>query len=178
MSEMDKECGCDGDSRCDCFEKLTAKISVLKAENEQLKTKDQVRTQAETDWGFQEQARQDRTALKIKALEAERDRLNNLAVEWHLKHDRLKAELEKRDKLAEDCINGECNHEDLTKCSIDLNHRLLKQRDLWKSKAERYEEALKEFTEIHDVPEYGHSCVKGACMACKVKETLAAEQGD
>lgn len=43
----------------------------LESQLEALKVKDQARTKAETDWGFQEQARQDRTVLKIQSLESQ-----------------------------------------------------------------------------------------------------------
>lgn len=42
----------------------------LESQLEALKVKDQARTKAETDWGFQEQARQDRIVLKIQSLES------------------------------------------------------------------------------------------------------------
>lgn len=41
-----------------------------------------------------------------------------------------------------------------------------------RAKAEKMVEVLKEFIEIHDVPEHPHSCFRGACMICKAKAAL------
>lgn len=133
-------------------EKIVAERDVLRAENTRL------------------QAELTNAKHFIETLRAGEAQCNAENKNVHVENMKLEMELA---KLTEDHKWLRRNYEEEKMLVSDYTD-LKKTTDTYRAGAEGMAVILKGFTEIHDVPEYGHACRKDACSACKAEAALAA----